>query len=79
MKWLLVIYICSGITGECRIPPEYPAVKNNYYDCVQDGLGDAYEILFGSESIFNSEMIVNSQLYPQYKCSPVKDEGKVVT
>jgi hypothetical protein len=79
MKWLLVVYICSGITGECRIPPEYPAVKNNYYDCVQDGLGDAYEILFGSESVFNSEIIVNSQLYPQYKCSPVKDEGKLVT
>ena len=54
-------------------------LPENTVTCIQDGLGDAYEILFGSESVFNSEMIVNSQLYPQYKCSPVKDEGKIVT
>ena len=79
MKWMLVVYICSGIAGECRTPPEYPAIKDTYYECVQDGLGDAYEILFGSDSIFTPEMILNSQLYPQYKCTPVKDQGKITT
>ena len=79
MKWMLVVYICSGIAGECRTPPEYPAIKDTYYECVQDGLGDAYELLFGSDSIFTPEMILNSQLYPQYKCTPVKDEGKITT
>ena len=79
MKWMLVVYICSGIAGECRTPPEYPSIKNTYYECVQDGLGDAYEILFGSDSIFTPEMILNSQLYPQYKCTPVKDQGKITT
>ena len=64
MKWMLVVYICSGIAGECRTPPEYPAIKDTYYECVQDGLGDAYEILFGSDSIFTPEIILNSQLYP---------------
>ena len=77
MKWMLIVYICSAVEGECRNPPEYPAIKNSYYECVQDGLGDAYEILFGSDSIFTPEMILNSQLYPQYKCTPVKDEGKI--
>ena len=47
--------------------------------CVQDGLGDAYELLFGSDTIFTPEVILNSQLYPQYKCTPIKDEGKVTT
>ena len=79
MKWMLVVYICSGIAGECRTPPEYPAIKDTYYECVQDGLGDAYEILFGSDSIFTPEIILNSQLYPQYKCTPIKDEGKITT
>jgi len=79
MKFLLTIYICSGIAGECRIPAEYPQIKNNYYECVQDGLGISYEILFGSNSIFTKEMIVNSQLYPQYRCTPVKDKGKIPT
>jgi|TARA_A100000172_G_scaffold67136_1_gene46848 hypothetical protein len=77
MKYLLAVYICSAISGECRIPPQYPAVKNDYYDCVHDGLGEAYEILYGSDSIFSREQIIQQQLYPQYKCSPIKDEGKL--
>ena len=79
MKWMLIVYICSAVEGECRNPPEYPVIKNSYYECVQDGLGDAYEILFGSDSIFTPEVILNSQLYPQYKCTPIKDEGKITT
>ena len=76
MKWMLVVYICSAIEGECRTPPEYPKIKDNYYECVQHGLGEAYDLLFG-DSIFTKEMIINSQLYPQYRCTPVKDEGKI--
>ena len=78
MKWMLVVYICSAIEGECRTPPEYPKIKDNYYECVQHGLGESYDLLFG-DSIFTKEMIINSQLYPQYKCTPVKDEGKITT
>jgi|TARA_R100001460_G_scaffold15688_1_gene34532 hypothetical protein len=76
MKFLLVVYICSAVEGECRTPPQYPAVKNDYYDCVHDGLGEAYDLLYGSDSPFPREMIIESQLYPQYKCTPIKDEGK---
>ena len=76
MKWMLVVYICSAIEGECRTPPEYPKIKDNYYECVQHGLGEAYELLFG-DSIFTREMIINSQLYPQYRCTPVEDKGKI--
>ena len=76
MKWMLVVYICSAMESECRTPPEYPKIKDNYYECVQHGLGEAYELLFG-DSIFTREMIINSQLYPQYRCTPVKDEGKI--
>jgi len=78
MKFLLVVYICSAIEGECRTPPEYPKIKDSYYECVQHGLGEAYDLLFGG-NIFTREMIINSQLYPQYKCTPVKDEGKITT
>ena len=78
MKFLLVVYICSAVEGECRTPPEYPKVKNNYYECVQHGLGESYDLLFG-EDIYRKEMIIESQLYPQYRCTPVKDEGKIAT
>ena len=76
MKWMLVVYICSALESECRTPPEYPKIKDNYYECVQHGLGEAYELLFG-DSIFTREMIINSQLYPQYRCTPVEDKGKI--
>ena len=73
---MLVVYICSGIAGECRTPPEYPAIKDTYYECVQDGLGDAYEILFGSDTIFTPEVILNSQLYPQYNALLLRMKAK---
>jgi len=78
MKFLLVVYICSAVSGECRTPPQYPAIKPDYYDCVHDGLGEAYDLLYGSDSIFTRENIIQEQLYPQYRCTPIKnkDEGK---
>ena len=78
MKFLLIVYICSAVEGECRTPLQYPSVKDSYYECVHDGLGEAYDLLFG-DSIFPKEMIIESQLYPQYRCTPVKDEGKIAT
>ena len=39
MKFLLVVYVCINTTGDCRHPPEYPSVKNSYYECIHDALG----------------------------------------
>ena len=41
--------------------------------------GKRNKSLLGYNAIFTPEVIYNSQLYPQYKCTPVKDEGKITT
>ncbi len=79
MKFLLIVYVCINTTGDCRHPPEYPSVKNSYYECIHDGLGESYELLFGSESLFTREMINNEQLFARYTCNPIEDEGKIAT
>ncbi len=61
MKFLLVVYICSAIEGECRTPPQYPSVKKDYYDCVHHGLGEAYVFLYGWNVLFSRDFLIESR------------------
>ena len=78
MKFLLTIFICSGISGECYTNPNYPQVYDDHHDCIRAGLSESYEILY-AEGNFTKEQINTLQLYAKYTCEPVKDEGKLET
>tara|TARA_B100000497_G_C7552747_1_gene333912 strand:- start:399 stop:635 length:237 start_codon:yes stop_codon:yes gene_type:complete len=78
MKFLLTIFICSGISGECYTNPNYPQVYDDHHDCIRAGLSESYEILY-AEGNFTKEQINNLQLYARYTCEPHKDEGKLET
>jgi len=78
MKFLLTIFICSGIGGECYTSPDYPKVFDDHHDCIRAGLSESYEILY-AEGNFDKEQINNLQLYAKYTCVPVEDKGKLVT
>ena len=78
MKFLLTVYICSAISGECYTNPQYPKVFPDHSHCVRAGLSESYEILY-AENNFTKEEINNNQLYPKFICHPQKDEGKIVT
>ena len=78
MKFLLTVFICSVAGGDCRTTEDYPKVFNDHYDCIRAGLSESYEILYADPN-FTKEQINNLQLYPKFTCSPVKDEGKIVT
>jgi hypothetical protein len=78
MKFLLIIYICSTISGECYTHKEYPKVFEDHHDCVRAGLSESYEIIY-AEGTFTKETINNNLLYPQFTCISKKDEGKIVT
>jgi len=69
MKFLLIVYICSGISGECFIAPQYPKILDDHHDCVRAGLSDSHEIIY-SEKNFTKDQINNSQLYPKFTCTP---------
>jgi hypothetical protein len=64
MKFILTVYICSSISGECVIPQDkesgfnYPKEYGTHYGCVRDGLGESFEILFNGD-YFNSRYYRN--------------------
>ena len=78
MKFLLTLYICSLVTGECVMPKlEELDIKQFYgthYGCVRAGLGDSFELLFNGE-YFNEKTINEWKLYPKFSCVPVEDES----
>jgi len=78
MKFLLTVYICSAMSGECYTGPQYPKVFDDHHDCVRAGLSESYEIIY-AEGNFTKEQINETQVYPRFTCLPKKDEGKLVT
>ena len=78
MKFLLTVYICSAISGDCYTNPDYPKLFPDHHDCITAGLSDSYEIIY-AEGNFNKEDINNNQLYPKFTCIPAEDKDKIVT
>ena len=78
MKFLLTVFICSAMSGECYTNPDYPKIFSDHHDCVRAGLTESYEIIY-AEGNFTKEKINKNQLYPKFTCTPHKDEGKIET
>ena len=77
MKFLLTIYLCAAVNGECIQPilSEYNIDQyyNDHYGCVKSGLGESFELLYSGE-FFDKETINEWQLYPTFSCVPVSEE-----
>ena len=78
MKFLLTIYICSAMSGECFTNKDYPKVFDDHHDCVRAGLSESYEIIY-AEGNFTKKNINDNQLYPRFLCTPQEDKGKITT
>jgi hypothetical protein len=78
MKFLLTVFICSVVSGDCYTNPNYPKTFDSHYECMRAGLVEAYEILI-AEGNFTEEQINEVQLYPKFICAPIKDKDKIVT
>jgi hypothetical protein len=72
MKFLLIVYICSAMSGECFTNKDYPKVFPDHHDCIRAGLSESYEIIYAEGNFTN-------QLYPKFTCTPAEDKGKIVT
>ena len=78
MKFLLIVYICSAVSGECYTNKTYPKLFDDHHDCIRAGLSDSYEIIY-AEGNFTKEDINIKQLYPKFTCTPHEDKGKIET
>ena len=75
MKFLLTIYICSVVSGEC-ISPKLEQFKmsqfyGTHYGCVRAGLGNSFEILFDGKT-FSANVIEKMELYPKFSCEKIE-------
>ena len=81
MKFLLTIYLCAGLNGECIQPilSEYNIDEyyKDHYGCVKSGLGESFELLFSGE-FFDQKTINEWQLYPKFSCVPISAEESPV-
>ena len=63
--YVLTILLCSVGQPQCVLPQVITEHKT-HYDCVKHGMGDGYEILFGSD--LTKQQINRSQLYVKFSC-----------
>ena len=71
MKFFLIVYICSAMTGTCYTNQTYPKPVDNYYDCVRQGLSESYDILYQGD--FNEQDVVKFRMYPKFSCEEVEE------
>ena len=67
--YVLTILLCSVGQPKCIVPQVITEHKT-HYECVKHGMGDGYEILFGSD--LTKQQINDSKLYIKFSCV-VKD------
>jgi hypothetical protein len=76
MKWVLTLYVCSVLSGECVTPKQehfsYKTEYGTHYGCVRAGLGDSFELMFNGESL-SANQIETYKLYPKFTCITEKE------
>jgi hypothetical protein len=63
--YVLTIMLCAVGQPQC-VMPQVITEHKTHYDCVKHGMGDGYEILFGSD--LTKQQINNSKLYIRFSC-----------
>jgi len=73
VKWILTLYVCSVISGDCVTPRQehfsYQTEYGTHYGCVRAGLKDSFELMFDGKS-FTASQIEEYKLYPKFSCIP---------
>jgi hypothetical protein len=76
MKWVLTLYVCSVLNGECYTPSkesfDYKKEYGTHYGCVRSGLGDSFEYLFSGDN-FSADQVEKFKLYPKFTCITEKE------
>jgi len=77
MDFLLIIYICSGITKDCVQPKledfGFRQFYGTHYGCIRAGLSNSFEIMYDGKT-FSTNIIETSKIYPKFSCVPVLEE-----
>ena len=64
MKYMLIMQLCSALTGSCQEPYRAGIEFNNFYDCGVSG----YSIAGTTIKQMNKELISENKLYLRFGC-----------
>jgi hypothetical protein len=82
MKFLLTLFICTGIGNSCLpINQEmfnYRMIHDDFNSCIKDGLGQSFEVFYNSP-LLTEKQINESRMYPKFVCAPFQPEQKLET
>ena len=67
MKFLLILQVCSFLSGECKVPLEVPQLYNTWADCAADASVKSLALL-QSEGF---ETVNNYRLAVKYGCHEI--------
>ena len=77
MKFLLTLFICTGVGNNCLPVTQdmhsYQMNHETFSSCIKDGLGQSFEIFYNSELVIE-EQINEGMLYPKFVCAPYTPE-----
>jgi len=77
MKFLLTLYICTGIGNNCLPVTQdmysYPIHHEDFNSCIKDGLGQSFEVFYNTE-LLTADQINKSRMYPRFICAPYTPE-----
>ena len=65
--YILTIMLCAVGQTQC-VMPQVISEHETHYDWVKNGMGDGYEILFGSD--LTKQQINDGKLYVRFSCVP---------
>ena len=67
MKFILIITVCSFVSGECKVPIQSPILYNQWAECAADASLKSLELLQkeGKENVNKYRLAV------KYGCKPV--------
>ena len=82
MKFLLTLYICTGIGNSCLPVSQdmysYQMNHDDFNSCIKDGLGQSFEVFYNSD-LLTAEQINKSRMYPRFVCEPYTPEEAQTT
>ena len=67
MKFMLIMSVCSFLSGECKAPIQFPILYNEWAECAADASLKSLELLQkeGKENVNKYRLAV------KYGCKPV--------
>ena len=67
MKFLLILQVCSFLSGECKAPIEMPILYDNWAECAADASVKSLELLQSQ----GFETVINYRLAVKYGCHEI--------